>query len=173
MDKSMFLKNKNFILNLTVIITALFVALQIYSSDNQQVKSLNQKKEDELKKNEIIQGIVGLEKKIDDFKQVFPKKDSSSIMTQISNIAKNNLIKIVSIKPVDEQVFPDYIKTSFLINVYVPDYHALGNFISQLENNKEIFTVGEISIVSANIKLEDKVSNGLDVRLNIGAVSFI
>lgn len=170
MDINIFLKNKNLILNSGIIVLALFIALQIYRADNQQIGSLIQQKEDALKKNEVIQSIGALEEKIDNFKQVFPKKDLSSIMGQLSNIAKNNLVKIVSIKPVNEEAYPDYIQSSFLINIYAPSYHALGNFISQIENNKDIFMVGEMGITPASI---DKIDNGLNVNLKISAISFI
>ncbi len=174
MNSSVLLKNKNLIFNLTVIILGLFVALQIYRYDNQQVRSLLEQREEEFKKNEVIREISTLEKKIDNFKNVFPRRDLSLIMGQISNIAKNNLIEIVSIKPVNEETYPDYIKSSFSMNIDVPDYHTLGNFISQIENNKDIFIVGEMSIVPRGInEIGEKIDKGLKVNLKISTISFI
>ena len=55
MDKIELLeKNKNKILNFGIILLALFIALQIYKSVDQQINSLTVKKNEELKKNRVM-----------------------------------------------------------------------------------------------------------------------
>lgn len=174
MDNNILLKNKNIILNTGVILLALFISLQIYKADNQEVSSLIQQKDNELKKNAIIENIDLLEKKIDSYKKLFSKKDLTYIMAQISNIAKNNAIKIISIKPSNEEKYSDYIKVSFLISVNSPNYHALGKFISQIENNKDIYLIEELDIVSAvSSHQQEGTSRGLNVNLKISMIYFI
>lgn len=175
MEKNaLFEKNKNKVLNFGLIILALFIAFQIYKAADQQVNSLIQQKGDELKKNKAAEEIAGFEKKIEVYKKIFFKEDVSSVVDTISNIAKNSSIKIVSIKPGNDEAYPDYIKSVFLITVSAPSYHSLGNFISQIESYKDIYMVDEVSIASAEINqpFESKNTN-LNVNLKISTIAYL
>ncbi|MDD5465466.1 MAG: type 4a pilus biogenesis protein PilO [Candidatus Omnitrophica bacterium] len=168
-----FEKNKSKVLNLGVVILALFIAFQIYKSADERVNSLIQQKDEELKKNKAAEEIAGLERKIEGYKKIFVKEDVSSIINTISNIAKNCSIKIVSIKPSNEEVYPDYIKSVFLITVSTPDYHSLGNFISQIESYKDIYMVDELGIASAENKQSLESANmNLNVNLKISTIFY-
>lgn len=170
----LFEKNKSKVLNFGIIVLALFIAFQIYKSSDEQVNSLTQQKEDELKKNQAVEEISGLEKKIEGYKKIFVKQDIGSVIDTISNIAKSCSIKIVSIKPGTEEAYRDYIKSVFLITLNAPNYHSLGNFISQIESYKDIYIVDEVSIALAksNQPLES-IKTGLNVDLKIGTISYL
>lgn len=170
----LFEKHKNKVLNFGVIILALFIAFQIYKSAGEQLNSLIRQKDEELKKNKAAEEIAGLERKIEGYKRIFVKEDVGSVIDTISNIAKNCSIKIISIKPSNEEVYPDYIKSSFLITVNTPNYHSLGNFVSQIESYKDIYMVDELSIASAKIKqpLEGTNTN-LNANLKISTISYL
>jgi hypothetical protein len=151
MDKIELLgKNKNKILNLGIIILALFFAFQNFKGSNEQLSALNTAKDNEVKKNKAFEEIADLEVKIDKYKKAFTKKDISYTLDVISKIAKNTSVKFISIKPIDEETNPDYVKSSFLITVRSADYHSLSNFISQIEATKDIYLVGEARITSEN-----------------------
>ncbi len=168
------LKNKNKILNFGIILLLLFIALQIYKYGNQQMNYLIRQKENELKKNKVIESIVSLEKDIEGYKKVFVKKDLGSVMDTISTIAKDSSVKIISIKPISEQAYADYIKSSFLITAQIPNYHSLGNFISQVENYKDIYLVDEVIITSSGSSYAAGSSNtGLSVSLTISTISYL
>jgi len=175
MDKiELFEKNKNKILNFGVILLALFVAFQIYKSDDARLNSLIQQKEDELKKNRALAEIAGLEKKIEGYKKIFVKEDVGSVIDTISNIAKNCSIKIISIKPGNGETYSDYIKSAFLITVSAPNYHSLGNFISQIESYKDIYMVDEVSIAAAeNNQPSENTNTNLNVDLKISTISYL
>jgi hypothetical protein len=167
-------KNKNKILNFGIIILALFIALQIYRVGNQQVDFLIQEKDDELKKNTVIEEIANLEKRIEAYKKVFVKKDISAVMATLSGIAKISSVKIISIKPSDEEVYPNYIKSTFLINVSAPSYHFLGDFISRIESHKDIFLVGAVSVISTLSDQDLEVDKAdLNVDLQISTISYL
>ncbi|MDD5476602.1 MAG: type 4a pilus biogenesis protein PilO [Candidatus Omnitrophica bacterium] len=169
----LFEKNKSKVLNLGVIILALFIAFQIYKTADEQVNSLIQQKDDELKKNKATEEIAGLERKIEGYKKIFVKEDMGSVIDTISNIAKDCSIKIVSIKPSNEEAYPDYVKSVFLITLSAPNYHSLGNFISQIESYKDIYIVDEVSIASAEIKEPQESTNtNLNVNLKISTISY-
>jgi len=158
--------NLNKTLALGVILLILFVAFRIYLFGNQQVNSLNLQRNKELKKSEVIQDIAALEKKMEVYKKVLIKKDVASIMAIISGIAKNCSVEIFSIKPDDEVAHQDYFESPFSITLRTPNYHSLGNFISQIENHKDIYLVSEVNITPA--RNEEK----LNVNLKIKTISY-
>ncbi|MFA5093445.1 MAG: type 4a pilus biogenesis protein PilO [Candidatus Omnitrophota bacterium] len=164
----LFEKNKNKILNFGVLAVAFFIAWQIWQGADQKVAVLNQQKADELNKNTAMVEIAGFEKKIDGYKKIFTKKDVGSVMDTISSIAKNCLVKIVSIKPGEEKVYSDYIKSSFMVSISAPGYHALGNFISQIENFKDIYIVDEVNVTSNT----NQAVENLNVNLKISTISY-
>jgi len=170
----LFEKHKNKVLNFGVIILALFIAFQIYKSADEQLNSLIQQKDDELKKNKAAEEIAGLERRIEGYKKIFIKKDVGSVIDTISNIAKNCSVKVVSIKPGNEEAYLDYIKSAFLITVSTPNYHSLGNFISQIESYKDIYMVDEVSITSAGInQFPESANTNLNVNLKISTIAYL
>lgn len=169
----LFEKNKSKLLNSGIIILAVFIAFQIYKTADQNINTLTIKKNDELERNRVTEEIAGLEKKIEIYKSIFPEKDMGSMVEAISNIAKNSSVNIVSIKPIGEEAGADYLKTSFLITVSSPGYHSLGNFISQIEANKDIYMVGEVGINSADSRTSIEGTNtDLSVNLKISTISY-
>lgn len=175
MEKNeLFEKNKNKILNFGIIILALFVVFQIYRSSDEQVNSLIGQKDEELRKNAALEEIASLEKKVEKYKTVFVRKDLGAVIDTISNIAKNCSIKIISIKPANEEVFPNYVKAAFLITVSSPSYHSLGNFVSQIESYKDVYMVDEISITSTAPGQPTAAKNiNLNVNLKISTIAYL
>ena len=167
-------KNKNKFINFGVIILALVVALQFYKSNNMQVGSLIQQQGNELEKNKVVEEIAALEKKAEAYKKVFVKKDLASIMDIISGIAKESSVKIVSVKPLSENVLDSYFSSSFSIVLNARSYHALGDFISKIENHQDILLVSEISIIptAANPDAEGAIAD-LSVSLRVSTISYL
>lgn len=127
-------KYKNKLANLGVLLIALIVAIRIYNAQNAQLDQLRQKKETEIKKNEVLTNIGKLDKKLSVYKSLLNKKDKALFMNIISEVAGNSGVKIASIRPSQEQDFQDYIQYSFTLSLTSKDYHRLGRFISALEN---------------------------------------
>jgi len=169
-----FEKNKNIILNLGVVVLALFIALQIYNGINEKINSLTRQKDTELKKNEASVEIASFEKKIDAYKKVLVKRDLGSVMDAVSAVAKQYAIKVLSIKPDQEEAGPDYIKSSFSLVIIAPDYHALGNFVSRIESYEDIYFVDEVNIGSPDTRgAVREVGTGLKVDLKISTISYL
>ena len=59
-------------------------------------------------------------------------------MDIISGIAKDSSVKILSVKPNIETTVDSYSSPSFLITLSAASYHILGDFISKIENHKEL-----------------------------------
>ena len=165
-------KNKIKIINAGVILAALIVALYLYSMQNQQIASLEESKVEEAKKSDIIESLNRVEKRINSYKQTFTKKDLGSVVGALTDIAKDTRVKIISVKPGLEQQYPEYAKTSFLIVVRVADYHALGQFISKVENYKDLFLVEDVNItISDSSQNDKKAGKDLDINLKISTIT--
>jgi len=170
------IKNKSRILNSGIIFLALIIAFQIYKSANQQIESLKQQQEYELKKNKVSEDIAALEKRIEGYKKNLVKKEMGSVMDSLSNIAKNSSVKISSIRPISDEAYADYIKSSFLITVSAPDYHSLVKFISGVESYKDIYFVEElhINMVLAEAKqFQGTIDKDLKVSLKVSTISYL
>jgi len=139
---------------------------------NQQIASLDESKSEEIKKSEIIEDLNRVEKRINSYKQTFTKKDLGSVIGAMTDIAKDTKVKVISVKPGLDQQYPEYVKTSFLIVVRVADYHALGQFISKVENYKDLFLVEDVNITAAeNLQNDKKAGKDLDISLKISSIT--
>ncbi len=167
-------RNKNVILNFAVIILSLVIALQLYRSANSQISTLTQQKNDELEKNKVVEDIAGLERKAEAYKKVFVKRDLASVMDVISGIAKESSVKIISVKPFGEDSLGNYLNSAFLINFSASSYHVLGDFISRIENHKDIYQVSEVNINSI-VTNEDSPTPSLElnVSLKINTIAYL
>jgi uncharacterized ubiquitin-like protein YukD len=165
-------KNKAVLINSGIIVLALFVSFYLYGMQGQQIVSLEESKNEEIKKSEVMESLNRVEKRIDRYKSAFTRKDLGMVIAEMTEIAKDSKVKVISVKPGLEQTYPDYIKSSFLIVVRVPDYHALGKFISMIENYKELFLVEDVNISTFNKnKVDSGEEEGLDISLKISTIT--
>ncbi|MDD5281574.1 MAG: type 4a pilus biogenesis protein PilO [Candidatus Omnitrophica bacterium] len=166
-----FSKNKTKIINAGIILLAIFIALYLYSMQNQQLDTLVENKNEEIKKSEVIESLNRVEKRIDSYKQTFSRKDLGSVIGALTDIAKDTRVQVISVKPGAQQQYPEYIKTSFLIVVRVADYHALGQFISKVENYRDLFLVEDINISTVNNQTDKRAERNLDISLKISTIT--
>lgn len=168
------IKNKNKLLNAGVILLFVFIAFQIYRFENKEESRLVQSKESELKKNKVVENIALLEKQINAYKKVLVRQDLGSVMNSISNIAKSNSVEIISIKPLKDESYDDYASSSFVITARAADYHSLAEFISKIENYKDIYLVEEVVITASNSgRAEGSGALDLNVSLKISTISYL
>jgi len=158
-------KHKNRVLNILIIILALFISSNIYKKQNKEMLSLNAQKEIEIKKNAEFEVIGRLEEKNKYFKNYLSKKDAGLAIDTISNIAKELGIKIISIRPEAELKFAQYTKAPFEISLGINNYHDLGKFISKMENSNEVYI---IETITAKRESEGK---GLSVNLKLSSIA--
>ena len=159
-------KNKNKLFNLAVLIIAFIIASNIYKYQTKKLEALKKRSDMEKRKNAVIENISGLEKSIDAYKNFLVKKDASSVINTISNIAKESRIRIISIRPTSEHRYPDYIKLPFDLSFTAPNYHTLAGFISKIETYQDVYVVEAIEIRS------QEQANELAVNLTVSSVAF-
>jgi len=166
-----FNKNKSKIINAGIILLAIFAAAYLYNMQNQQLDSLRKNKDEEVKKNEVLESLNRVEKRINSYKQVLNRKDLGAVIGAMTDIAKDARIKVISVKPGTEQQYADYIKSDFLIVVKVPNYHALGQFISKVENYKDLFFVEDVNILSVSNLTNKTTETDLDISLKMSTIT--
>lgn len=157
-------KYKNSIFNIALILLALIIVSKIYKKQNETIKLLQKQTQEAIQKNEVLEKISQMEKKINLYSSLFSKKDASSDINTIGNIAKESNIKIISIRPLSEQRSSEYIKIPFDLTVLAPNYHALGKFISRVENQQDVYLIDSMDI-SSDIERKE-----LTVNLKINTV---
>jgi len=162
----LFTKYKNIVINAAVILVALFIASNfIYKKQQAEMSVLQEKKQDEEKKNKILNDISPIVIQIEGYKALLAKKDPRVVISSITEMAKAVGVKITSIRPGQEEKSGDYVKSSFDLTVQVESYHALGNFISMIESYNDVYLVDSVDI-RANSQ-----SSGLTVNLSISTIS--
>ena len=146
-------KNKSALVNIVLVLLALFISNKIYKSQDKRIESFREQIREESKKNEILQEISSLEKRVGFYKNLFLEKDAVSAMNTLGSIAKETNINIIAIKPNPEQNFTEYIKIPIELSVRATNYHSLGKFISRIENLHEVYMIDSLRI---NINNETK-----------------
>ena len=160
-------KNKNKIINISVIVVALFIASKIYKQQSQQEQVMKDRNEVEIKKNSELQSIEKEGEKIDAYRDLLVNKDPNSSINEITGMAKELGIKVQSIKPLDTINNPDYTKALFELTIKSPSYHALGEFISTIESSVNVYMIESLKIMPDH----DTRNRELSVNLIISIVA--
>lgn len=164
---------KNKILNVLIVAVALFTAFNIYKDQAKAIQSLTGKKQKEIEKNEILDTISRMDKKIRAYRNFLNKKDISLVIDNLGNIAENSNVKISSIKPDLEQVYPLYVKYAFNIGLTVNNYNTLGKFISKLEKSDDVYMIEGLSVLPNYMFSKEKESELKGLVVNMKVCTFL
>ena len=154
-------KHKNKVVNIIIIIVALVITSKIYEQQIKQAQKLKQEINAEIIINAELAKISGLEGKINAYKKLLVNNDPNAAINVISAIAKELGIKIQGIKPLDAQNNPDYTKFLFQLSINVSSYHALGKFISNVENSADVYIVESLKITPNEVNPTKELSVNL------------
>lgn len=166
-------QHKSRIINIIILLVALLIAKNIYKSQTRIIDSLRQKKELEIKKNTVLDDISRMERKIDFLKTQFTKKEVSSVIDTVGNIAKEAKIKIVSVRPQPERDYPVYLKYPIDLVIQVKDYHSLGRFMGTIESIPDIYIMVErINIIPIPGASKTQEGEKITVELTLSTIFF-
>jgi Tfp pilus assembly protein PilO len=143
-------KIKNTILNLVILVVVGIIAFSLYQKNEEEKARLNARIGEEKKKSKVLESIDNSEKSVNAYRKLLNKKDSNLVMATISNLAKEQGVKIASIKPGPELRLEQFIKYPYILTLDIPGYHALGKFISALESSPEGYVIDSVDIGSEN-----------------------
>ena len=165
-------KHKNKALNILIAIIALFVAYRIYEVQAKKLAVLKEKSETETKKNAILDDISQIYQRINTLKKGVNSKDISTAINTIASMAKENSVKIISIRPQKEQ--PGYLYTKYPIELVVSldSYHSLGKFISKLESHPDIYSVEVLEMKPQVFWQEGEADQKISVNILIYTILF-
>ncbi|MBN1913912.1 MAG: type 4a pilus biogenesis protein PilO [Candidatus Omnitrophica bacterium] len=170
--QSLLIQHKIKILHAGVVIFALIVANNIIKSQNQNVAVLNSQLAEESRKNEVLVNLSQIEKTLDDYKNFINKKDMTSLINTITDIAAETDIKIDFVKPLPKESTSVYDRYPFSLNFIISDYHKIGEFINRLERHPDIYFVDRVNIMPQEQPLGDYVMRSLKVDLLISTIIF-
>lgn len=144
--KDLIQQHKNKVVNIAVIIITLTFAINVFKNQRANIAQLKAQKDTEAKKNVVLKDILQIEQKFITLKNVINKKEVSTIISKVGEIAKDSAVKIASLKPQTERDYPVYIKYSFDLVVSASDYHGIARFINKLERSSDIYIIDSINI---------------------------
>lgn len=160
-------KYKNMLINAGIIIVALVVASNLYNDNSSNVASLRLKISEEEKKNMELDKLGEMEKKIADYRSLLVAQEASAVMSDISTMAKDAGIEVLSVKPSQREPRADYSQDIFDLTLNSRGYNQLAKFIKGVESYENVYMIEsmDISVQSG----QDKV--GLVVNLRISSPS--
>ena len=169
----------NQIVTIAILLVAVLGGVKIYKGQTKKVIALRQACVKQQQKNELLSSIGELKTKFEFYRGQAKPAEQREIINRITNLAEASGVKIISIKPegkssnVHRGKSKVYNEEFFTLKTEVKDYHGLGKFINNLENDPMIFLVSNLGLslqISAETGLTDDLA-GLRVSLRINKLS--
>lgn len=167
--RNLFIKASKKVVNIAIIVVTLIVSLVILGVQSRNTQALRAKSATEIKRNDLLKDIARYEKTIKLYKSIFSKKDASAVMNTINNIARDSKVRVISIKPGNEEKQPLYVRVVFTLTIGVDSYHAVGKFVHKLETQPEAYFIESISIRPQE---ESNSVNNLIANVTLSIIEF-
>jgi Tfp pilus assembly protein PilO len=170
MDLSGFInKGKNQIVGIGILILSLVIASNIYKGKVAEVENLKSQIADENKKNEALAVINKLSESLNSYEKLLARRDTNLSMSDITNLASDEGIKIIAIKPSGQEKTPEYVKLAFDLSVVAFDYDSLAGFINKLESFESVYMIDQLNIDSPSFNADKE----LKASLRVSAVAIL
>jgi|GEM_PF-1481593 len=163
-------KYKNIILNLLIIIIALFISNNIYKGQNRTIEGIKQKSDAELKRNKVMASILRLDKTINAYQRSVNSKDMSLIISDISKLAQDSQVDIAYLKPSAEKAEAIYVNFPFELNVTAESFHNVAKFISSLESSSNIYIIDDLLIKKKTDTAASKWKTGVTAQIKLKTI---
>ncbi len=142
----------NQIISLVLLAVSGLVAINIFQKQNKGIAQMVRLQDEERNKNDVLRRIDELKKKMAFYREMLQPKGRREIINTITNLAKNTLVDIVSLRPGESQgpgrgaKRQIYYKTFFHLIINVKSYRQLNRFINILENSPMVFVIESLRI---------------------------
>ncbi|MCM8791627.1 MAG: type 4a pilus biogenesis protein PilO [Candidatus Omnitrophica bacterium] len=143
------IKNIKEIVNAFILIIGIIVSLITYNLQKNQNTAHKKRLEMEKYKSGLLNELLNLEDNLKKCRKILKIKDTSELMGKINQLAERSGAKVLSIKPEEEDFAkknPFYTKSTLRLILEAGDYHALGNFIAQLESDEDLYKIESLTI---------------------------
>ncbi len=137
---------RNTAFNIGLVFVALVIAHAIYSNQYKKVLELRRNIGLEEQKNVLFEELNINQKKMAAYRQVYGRKEASSLVNDINQMARDSGVSILGIKPGVEQKQLGYSELSIDLNLGASDYHSLAKFIAALENSAYLYLIKSFDI---------------------------
>ncbi|MDD3987681.1 MAG: type 4a pilus biogenesis protein PilO, partial [Candidatus Omnitrophica bacterium] len=127
-------KGKNQIASIGVLILSLIIAFNIYKGKVAEVENLKSQIAEENKKNETLTVINKLSEDLSSYEKLLARRDTNLSMSDITNLASEEGVKVIAIKPSGQEETSEYVKLVFELSVTASDYDSLAGFVNKLES---------------------------------------
>jgi hypothetical protein len=154
---------RNIAFNIGLVLVALIVSRVIYGNQYKNVEDLRRKISVEEQKNVLFAELNSDQKKLTAYKQVYARREASTIVNDITQIARDSDVRILSIRPGEEHKQAGYSELLIDVSVGASDYQSLARFVTNLENSTTLYLF-KTFIVRSQIVASD-VAKGKQDRL--------
>ncbi|MFA6217211.1 MAG: type 4a pilus biogenesis protein PilO [Candidatus Omnitrophota bacterium] len=140
--------NKSKLIHIVFVCICAMIARNIFIAGQKDLKKLTLEQEKGKVANTILTEIVVSEKQYTAYKGLLNVKDPGVILNSISTLAKNSLVKILSMKPQMQKEYPLYTYYSFEMTISTDSFHKIGQLVKSLENSNEVFLIDSLSVTA-------------------------
>lgn len=165
-NPSFLYKVKRHTLNIIIIIITLIIIKNLNGNIKKEIKKLNAKKDEQIKKSEILSDIKKSYDKLESYKNLLHSYDGAQVISQLSQLASESDAQVSSIRPESERTQEDYSELPFELVVRVKGYHELGRFIANIESNKNVFIINRVNV---NLNVQDDI---IEANLKLSYIKF-
>ncbi|MDP2938956.1 MAG: type 4a pilus biogenesis protein PilO [Candidatus Omnitrophota bacterium] len=171
-DLSKLLQKKDLLINLLILVLALFIARGIYKAQTAQIASLKMQLNEQQQVNRLSSELETLEQELKHLQIGISTGMISTVnvMDKITELTKKRNISISSINPRSQADKGFYWQHSFEI-VLEANYNQTGGFLSDIENSKDLFKVDALR-VSTGTRGLNKDAKQQRVEITISAISW-
>ena len=141
------IQRKDIITFVLLLVLAFFIGYNvIYKSRLNKINSIGSQIEEEEKKNEALEIIVLLERRLQAYqKRSFSTTEITQLVDKISELAERAGIEIETFNPRQAISREEYIELSLKVPLRC-NYHKLGKLLSLIESNQELIWVKKLNI---------------------------
>ncbi|MDD3088234.1 MAG: type 4a pilus biogenesis protein PilO [Candidatus Omnitrophica bacterium] len=162
-------KGKNQIASIGVLILSLIIAFNIYKGKVAEVENLKSQIAEENKKNETLTVINKLSEDLSSYEKLLARRDTNLSMSDITNLASEEGVKVIAIKPSGQEETSEYVKLVFELSVTASDYDSLAGFVNKLESFESVYMVDRLDIDSPSYNNDKE----LKASLRVSAVAIL
>ncbi len=140
------------IINIVVLGVCILIGLNVYKGQKNIMANMENQKNTEIQKNEVLATIGRLERRWKVYKrQVNTRTDGSEkndvgIVDTLNSFAKETNIRNMVLRKMPEEDNRGYKRMGLSLNFSVDSYHTLGKFISLVENSGDFLMVESLTV---------------------------
>lgn len=162
-------KAKTALFSFIMILLIVFIALKvIYQPGKQKIEEIVSLRKKEEERNKLLKEVDKYQRGLEKYRRrLSTNTDTSYFVNQISKLAKESGVEIVSIIPgtLKTERYYQKLDLSLLIKA---TYNQVGIFVSKLENSMEFISIEEVNILrEKGLSTEGEIKAEVEIRTSL------